>query len=191
MIDLRPNQDQLPEKGCVLLSEPFLNDPFFKRTVVILCEHNEDGSFGFVLNNYVDVSLDQVIDDFPNWENVISIGGPVKNGNLFYVHTLGSEIPNSAKVVEGLYFGGDFDVVKEMMVQGRIAPDEIRFFIGYSGWSAQQLENEMKEQSWFVAHVSRKVIMDTADKDIWKTIMKKFGPKGKMIANLPDDPGLN
>lgn len=191
MIDLRPNQDQIPEKGCVLLSEPFLNDPFFKRTVVILCEHNEEGSFGFVLNNYVDVSLDQVIDDFPNWENVISIGGPVKNGNLFYVHTLGDEIPNSAKVVDGLYFGGDFDAVKEMMAQGRIAPSEIRFFIGYSGWSAQQLENEMKEQSWFVAHVSRKVIMDTTDKDIWKTIMKKFGPKGKMIANLPDDPGLN
>jgi len=191
MIDLRPNQNQIPEKGCVLLSEPFLSDPFFKRTVILLCEHNEEGSFGFVLNNYIDVSLEEVIDQFPKWENVISIGGPVKNGNLFYLHSLGDLIPNSAKVMEGLYFGGDFDAVKASMISGEITEKQIRFFIGYSGWSAQQLEEEIKQQSWYITHVSSKVIMNTGDKDLWKSIMKKFGPKGKMIANLPEDPELN
>jgi putative transcriptional regulator len=191
MIDLRPNQNQIPEKGCVLLSEPFLNDPFFKRTVILLCEHNEEGSFGFVLNNYIDVSLEEVIDQFPNWENVISIGGPVKNGNLFYLHSLGDLIPNSAKVMDGLYFGGDFDAIKASMISGEIKENQIRFFIGYSGWSAQQLEEEIKQQSWYITHVSSKVIMNTGDKDLWKSIMKKFGPKGKMIANLPEDPELN
>lgn len=191
MIDLRPNQNQIPRKGCVLLSEPFLNDPFFKRTVILLCEHNEEGSFGFVLNNYIDVSLEEVIDQFPKWENVISIGGPVKNGNLFYLHSLGDLIPNSAKVMEGLYFGGDFDAVKASMISGEITEKQIRFFIGYSGWSAQQLEEEIKQQSWYITHVSSKVIMNTGDKDLWKSIMKKFGPKGKMIANLPEDPELN
>ena len=134
MIDLRPNQNQVPEKGCVLLSEPFLNDPFFKRTVVLLCEHNEDGAFGFVLNNYIDVALNEVIEDFPEWRNVISIGGPVKSGNLFYLHTLGDLIPESAMVVEGLYFGGDFEKVKELLQRGEIKQNQIRFFIGYSGW---------------------------------------------------------
>jgi putative transcriptional regulator len=191
MIDLRPNQNQIPEKGCVLLSEPFLSDPFFKRTVVLICEHNQDGSFGFVLNNYIDVSLEEVIEQFPDWENVISIGGPVKSGNLFYLHSLGDVIPNSAKVMEGLYFGGDFDVVKKNMVSGSIKASQIRFFIGYSGWSAQQLEDEIKEQSWYITHLTPKVIMNTDDKDLWKSIMKKFGPKGRMIANLPEDPGLN
>jgi putative transcriptional regulator len=191
MIDLRPNQNQIPEKGCVLLSEPFLSDPFFKRTVVLICEHNQDGSFGFVLNNYIDVSLEEVIEQFPDWENVISIGGPVKSGNLFYLHSLGDVIPNSAKVMEGLYFGGDFDVVKKNMVSGSIKANQIRFFIGYSGWSAQQLEDEIKEQSWYITHLTPKVIMNTDDKDLWKSIMKKFGPKGRMIANLPEDPGLN
>ena len=191
MIDLRPNQNQIPEKGCVLLSEPFLSDPFFKRTVVLICEHNQDGSFGFVLNNYIDVSLEEVIEQFPDWENVISIGGPVKSGNLFYLHSLGDVIPNSAKVMEGLYFGGDFDVVKKNMESGSIKASQIRFFIGYSGWSAQQLEDEIKEQSWYITHLTPKVIMNTDDKDLWKSIMKKFGPKGRMIANLPEDPGLN
>jgi putative transcriptional regulator len=191
MIDLRPNQNQIPEKGCILLSEPFLNDPFFKRTVVVLCEHNEEGAFGFILNNYIDVSLEEVIEDFPDWQNVISIGGPVKNGNLFYLHTLGDLIPNSAKVMDGLYFGGDFDVVKDKMASGSIQPQQIRFFIGYSGWTAHQLEDEVKEQSWYITHVTPKVIMDTEEKDLWKSIMKKFGPKGKMIANLPEDPELN
>ena len=191
MIDLRPNQNQVPEKGCVLLSEPFLNDPFFKRTVVLLCEHNEDGAFGFVLNNYIDVALNEVIEDFPEWRNVISIGGPVKSGNLFYLHTLGDLIPESAMVVEGLYFGGDFEKVKELLQRGEIMQSQIRFFIGYSGWSPNQLEDELAEQSWYITQVSNKAIMDTRDKEIWKTIMKKFGPKGKMIANLPDDPTLN
>jgi putative transcriptional regulator len=191
MIDLRPNQNQVPEKGCVLLSEPFLNDPFFKRTVVLLCEHNEDGAFGFVLNNYIDVALNEVIEDFPEWRNVISIGGPVKSGNLFYLHTLGDLIPESAMVVEGLYFGGDFEKVKELLQRGEIKQNQIRFFIGYSGWSPNQLEDELAEQSWYITQVSNKAIMDTRDKEIWKTIMKKFGPKGKMIANLPDDPTLN
>ena len=191
MIDLRPNQNQVPEKGCVLLSEPFLNDPFFKRTVVLLCEHNEDGAFGFVLNNYIDVALNEVIEDFPEWRNVISIGGPVKSGNLFYLHTLGDLIPESAMVVEGLYFGGDFEKVKELLQRGDIKQNQIRFFIGYSGWSPHQLEDELAEQSWYITQVSNKAIMDTRDKEIWKTIMKKFGPKGKMIANLPDDPTLN
>jgi putative transcriptional regulator len=191
MIDLRPNQNQIPEKGCILLSEPFLNDPFFKRTVILLCEHNADGSFGFVLNNYIDVSLQEVIDQFPDWEGVISIGGPVKNGNLFYLHSLGNVIPNSAKVMDDLFFGGDFDVVKRMMIKGSIKPNQIRFFIGYSGWSAQQLDEEIKEQSWYITHVTPKVIMNTDEKDLWKSIMKKFGPKGRMIANLPEDPELN
>ena len=101
MIDLRPSSDQVPERGSVLLSEPFIEDPFFKRTVVLLCEHNEEGSFGFVLNNYIDIELDQIVDEFPHLPYSISVGGPVKNTNLFYIHTLGDLIPESVMVMEG------------------------------------------------------------------------------------------
>ena len=145
MIDLRPSSDQVPERGSVLLSEPFIEDPFFKRTVVLLCEHNEEGSFGFVLNNYIDIELDQIVDEFPHLPYSISVGGPVKNTNLFYIHTLGDLIPESVMVMEGLYFGGDFEVLKAKLIAGEVEWSAVRFFIGYSGWSANQLEEEMKE----------------------------------------------
>ena len=191
MIDLRPSSDQVPERGSVLLSEPFIEDPFFKRTVVLLCEHNEEGSFGFVLNNYIDIELDQVVDEFPHLPYSISVGGPVKNTNLFYIHTLGDLIPESVMVMEGLYFGGDFEVLKAKLIAGEVEWSAVRFFIGYSGWSANQLEEEMKEKSWFVTKVNKKTLMSTEDKDLWKSIMKKLGPRGKLIANLPVDPELN
>ncbi len=191
MIDLRPSSDQVPERGSVLLSEPFIEDPFFKRTVVLLCEHNEEGSFGFVLNNYIDIELDQIVDEFPHIPYSISVGGPVKNSNLFYIHTLGDLIPESVMIMEGLYFGGDFEVLKAKLIAGVVEWSAVRFFIGYSGWSANQLEEEMKEKSWFVTKVNKKTLMSTEDKDLWKSIMKKLGPRGKLIANLPVDPELN
>lgn len=191
MIDLSPSSEQVPERGSVLLSEPFIEDPFFKRTVVLLCEHNEEGSFGFVLNNYIDIELDQIVDDFPHVPYSISVGGPVKNTNLFYIHTLGDLIPESVMIMEGLYFGGDFEILKTKLIAGEIEWSAVRFFIGYSGWSPQQLEGELKEKSWFVTKVNKKTLMSTEDKDLWKSIMKKLGPKGKLIANLPVDPELN
>lgn len=173
------------------MSEPFIEDPFFKRTVVLLCEHNEEGSFGFVLNNYIDIELDQIVEEFPHVPYSISIGGPVKNTNLFYIHTLGDLIPESVMVMDGLYFGGDFEILKAKLIAGEIEWSAVRFFIGYSGWSPKQLEEELKEKSWFVTKVNKKTVMGTEDKNLWKSIMKKLGPRGKLIANLPVDPELN
>jgi putative transcriptional regulator len=109
MIDLTPSADQFIEKGSLLLAEPFISDPFFKRTVILVCDHGKEGSFGFVLNNYVEVELSQLMEDFPDDKINVSIGGPVKSSNLFYLHTKGELIPNSAAIMDGLYFGGDFD----------------------------------------------------------------------------------
>ncbi len=191
MIDLSPSNNQVPERGSVLLSEPFIEDPFFKRTVVLLCEHNEEGSFGFVLNNYIDIELDQIVEEFPHIPYSISVGGPVKNTNLFYIHTLGDLIPESALVMDGLYFGGDFEVLKSKLINEEVSLKDVRFFIGYSGWLPKQLNEELKHKSWFVTKVNKTTIMNTEDKNLWKSIMQNLGMKGKLVANFPIDPELN
>jgi putative transcriptional regulator len=191
MIDLTPSADQFIEKGSLLLAEPFISDPFFKRTVIIVCDHGKEGSFGFVLNNYVEVELSQLIEDFPDDKIDVSIGGPVKSSNLFYLHTQGELIPNSAAIMDGLYFGGDFDVLKQKVLSGEIALKEIRFFLGYSGWGVGQLDDELGEKSWFVTKVNAATIMHYNEKDMWRGIMRKLGKKGQLVANFPEDPELN
>ena len=190
-LHLTPESNLQPRKGQVLLSEPFLNDPYFRRTVIFLCEHNDEGSFGFVLNNYIDVELDQIMENMPQFEGRISIGGPVKNSNLYYIHTLGPEIEESVEVIPGIYMGGNFESLRDRLINGKISKSQIRFFVGYSGWSPRQLEDEMSHKSWFVADISKDLVMNTEDKDLWRTIMKGLGGQGKFIANLPEDPSLN
>jgi putative transcriptional regulator len=186
-----PRTDQLPQKGQVLLSEPFLNDPYFRRTVVFLCEHNAEGSFGFVLNNYIDVELEQIMDNMPAFEGRISIGGPVRNSNLYYLHTLGHQIDDSVEIIPGLFMGGNFDNLRTLLLAGKVNKNDVRFFVGYSGWSPDQLEEEIKQKSWLVASIDKEIVMNSENDDLWKSILKTMGVKGKLVANLPDDPSLN
>jgi putative transcriptional regulator len=180
-----------PVKGCLLLSEPFLDDEYFKRAVIFLCEHNDEGSFGFVLNNYVKINLKELVEDFGDFDATVSLGGPVSANNLYYIHTLGKELPGSTPIVQGLYIGGEFEVLKKLINNKAITPDQIKFFLGYSGWDANQLNKEMKEDSWIVTKSSIKEIMGKVDKHLWKKILKKMGGKFSIISNYPINPSLN
>jgi putative transcriptional regulator len=190
-IDFSPDKDVRPVKGQVLLAEPFLNDPYFRRTVIFLCEHNTEGSFGFVLNNYIDVDLDQIMENMPKFESRISIGGPVRNSNLYYIHTLGEVVEDSVEIIPGVFMGGNFETLRKMLVSGRVEKGQIRFFVGYSGWSPAQLEKEIKTNSWFVTSINKEMVMNTQLEDLWKVVMKGMGKKGELIANMPEDPSLN
>jgi putative transcriptional regulator len=190
-MDFAPDKNIKPAKGQVLLAEPFLNDPYFKRTVIFLCEHNQEGSFGFVLNNYINIDLEQIMENMPTFNGRISIGGPVRNSNLYYLHTLGDKISDSVEIIPGVFMGGNFDILKKMLFTGDVRKDEVRFFVGYSGWSPEQLESEIQSKSWFVANVPKETLMNSDNNDLWKTIMKSMGKKGEIIASLPEDPSLN
>lgn len=192
MIRFTPTNQTQPQPGDILLSEPFLDDPYFGRKVVLLCEHNDEGSFGFVLNNFVDIDVDEVLDELPKLHTRISVGGPVKNGNLYYLHTR-ADIPDSIPVVGGVHMGGDFDHIKSMMEDGQLTAKDIRFFIGYSGWSPSQLDHEIQSRSWFVCKGHRQDIMRTdEDNDVfWKRLVHDLGDGYAHIANAPSDPSLN
>ena len=131
------------------------------------------------------------MDELPTFSTRISIGGPVNNSNLYYLHTLGEQIGDSVEVMDGIYMGGDFEILKKKLRMGQVQKDEVRFFVGYSGWSPNQLDTELGSKSWFVANVKPKLLMNTDVTDLWKKVMESMGSKGSMIANLPDDPSLN
>jgi len=188
---LTPENISKPEAGKILLSEPFLNDPYFKRAAILLCEHNDEGSFGFVLNNYINMSVDEIMKDLPQINSKVSIGGPVQNSNLYYLHTMGNSIIDSREIVEGIYLGGDFEFLKSKIIAGEVNEDEIRFFVGYSGWTANQLAEEMEENSWFVTEATPDLVMNVTSEDLWGEFLREMGPEFAKMIDLPSDPNMN
>jgi len=196
MIDLNVYNQLDPQKGRLLITEPFEESSYFHRAVILLCEHNEDGTFGFVLNNYMDVKLSDFEGlpepDETGFEPKIGLGGPVSSKNLYYIHTLGDQLKNSVQVTDEIYAGGDFEQLKSMMSLGAIREDQIRFFLGYSGWVEKQLDSELKHNSWLVTDIKNTAeIMNTKNTSLWSDYMARQGGKYKAFAHFPKNPTLN
>jgi putative transcriptional regulator len=180
-----------PEKGKILISEPFLPDTFFNRSIVYLTDHTEQGSVGFILNKKLDLQVSAAIDGFENWNENLSMGGPVAPDTLHYLHNLGDLIPRSVHVEGSIFWGGDIDVIRELIKNKKIDQSQIRFFLGYSGWSAGQLERELKENSWVIAKVNSNIVLNNKGDDIWKKVLRSFKNKYRMWADFPDSPEMN
>lgn len=179
-----------PEQGKVLIAEPGLMDQYFKRSVILLVEHNQNGSVGFVLNRLIDMSLNELLPDFPSFKTNISIGGPVSPNSIHFIHTLGDIIPETTQVSDGLYWGGSFEALKSMVVSGKATRRQVRFFVGYSGWGVNQLAKELKEHSWVVSDLDVVKIMTGKD-DMWSKTVNQLGPKYKPWTIYPENPSLN
>lgn len=183
--------DIKPEKGRVLIAEPFLGGQQFNRSVILLTEFSDKGAVGFVLNKPSLLNLNDVLADFEAIKSKIFIGGPVQNNHIYYLHTVPELIPNSFQVLDNLYWGGDFEILKELIHSKKINDDQIRFFAGYSGWSAGQLEDEIKEKSWLVSSLDSTDLMSVNNSDIWKSSLSQLGGNYKLWANFPKDQNLN
>ncbi len=191
-IDLHPESKYKPEKGKVLISEPFLNDPYFKRTVVLLCDHEDNkGSFGFILNKPLDIHVSELISEFPDPSIKVGMGGPVEPNSMFYLHARPDLMPESSVVFKDLCLGNDFELLKDLIRDNKITSDDYRFFIGYSGWGENQLKDEMEDKSWIVGSTSIKNILHPRPDKLWSSILKKMGKRFAILANFPEDPSLN
>lgn len=190
-LDLNPKSRFGPAKGRLLVAEPFMSDPYFKRSVVLLCEHSPEGSMGFVLNRFIDLQLNELISGLPPIRSRVGIGGPVGSGELFYIHTLGDSIEGSLEVCNGFYTGGEFEQIRDLLMMDPSMADRMRFFVGYSGWSEGQLFAEIDQLSWLIAEGDPTVIMETRSESIWGDTLKKMGNKFAPLANFPEDPSLN
>jgi putative transcriptional regulator len=184
-------EDKIPEKGKILISEPFLPDTFFNRSIVYLTDHTLQGSVGFILNKKLDIKISSAVEGFEGWNENLNMGGPVAPDTLHYLHNLGDLIPESVPVGENIFWGGDINRVRTLIKAGKIEPSQIRFFLGYSGWSAGQLENELKENSWVIARVKPDIIMNNRGDDTWKKVLRSFKNKYRMWAEFPDSPEMN
>lgn len=177
--------------GNLLLAEPFMRDGNFKRAAIILCEHNEDGSLGFVMNKPLNMKVNELIADFPDFDAEVYFGGPVQTDTIHYVHNVGDLLDDSLKVIDGVYWGGDFSKLKFLIESGLIKPHNIRFFVGYSGWSSGQLWGEMVHQSWVLTDMHPNYLFKSKPSMLWEEIMNHKGGNFGVIARMPDDPIWN
>jgi len=189
--DLDPANRVAPARGRLLVSEPYLPDPYFRRTVVLLCDHDGEGSFGFVLNRPMDMDVNDLMEDMPALKAPVGIGGPVRSGNLYYLHTLGPHVEGCTEVVDGVYVGGDYAQLRSILEADARLAKHVRFFVGYSGWGAGQLEAEIAQRSWFVSEADKRRIMGRRPDRLWGDTLRAMGEEYAPLANFPEDPSLN
>ncbi|MCB0529514.1 MAG: YqgE/AlgH family protein [Saprospiraceae bacterium] len=176
----------LIKNGQLLLAEPFMQDPYFRRAVVLLCEHHDEGSIGFILNKSIEMGVNDLMSDFPKFDAEVFYGGPVQTDTLHYVHNFGEQLEESVKVSDGVWWGGDFDKLKFLISSELVQPENIRFFVGYSGWSGGQLEEEMEYGSWVAAPMDANYIFKLPPARLWSQIMYNKGDLYEIIADMPE-----
>ncbi|MFK5971712.1 MAG: YqgE/AlgH family protein [Flavobacteriaceae bacterium] len=186
MMHLKPN------KGKLLIAEPTLTgDVSFNRSIVLLVEHSEEGSVGFILNKPLEYTINDLVTDIEMPFQVYN-GGPVEQDNLYFIHKVPHLIDNSLEIADGIFWGGDFEKAADLINQKLIYEEDIRFFMGYSGWSSLQLDQELSSQSWVVLNNEyASDILQKSSAAFWKEKMIELGGNYLLWSNAPENPGLN
>lgn len=182
----------VPSRGKVLISEPFLYDEMFGRSVILLVDHSTDGTMGLVLNKPLPLSLNDVLKEFKDISNIpIYKGGPLSTDTLFYLHTL-KDVEDSLQIGKGVYLNGDFDAIRRYILQGNDIDGKIRFFLGYSGWEHDQLCQEIEENTWLIGSTSIASLMnEKGSAELWKNVLGQLGGKYEIWSRFPQIPTLN
>lgn len=179
-----------PKQGSILISEPSLRDFYFRQSVILLAEHNDEGTFGVIVNKPIETSLKNIIKGFSGYNLPVYLGGPVKTDSIFFIHTR-EDVDESLPIMQGLYWGGNLDTIKKMLKNKVMSPREIRFFVGYSGWSPNQLDRELKEKSWVLSQTTVPEIINDHPEKLWSNYLKNMGQDYAIWANFPADPTFN
>ena len=181
-----------PAKGKLLIAEPFLHDPNFARSVVFLCEHGPEGTIGFVLNQLTSLSIGDLVIQLENHPPLLGLynGGPVQPDTLHIMHRI-PDVLGGVAVAPGIYWGGSYEILQHIIQNEKHDEKDIRLFIGYSGWSAGQLEKEMTDGAWLVGDANEDIIFESEPENVWKKAISNLGENYSLLANMPLDPQLN
>lgn len=181
-----------PKKGDLLIAEPaIIGDVSFNRSIVLLADHTEDGSIGFILNKPLEYSINDLIPEIEASFKVYN-GGPVEQDNLYFIHKIPDLVPGSIEISNGIYWGGDFAAIAGLLKNNELKEDQIRFFLGYSGWEHEQLEQELELNSWVVTpNEYKNSIIGKSYFDFWKEKMIEFGGDYLLWSNAPENPNYN
>lgn len=181
-----------PKTGSLLISEPFMMDPNFKRSVVLLSEHTDEGTVGYVLNQKSDFLVKDLVPDFEGADYPVYVGGPVGNDTLHFIHRCYDRMNSGTEIAHGIYWGGNFETLKLLINGGQVREDEVMFFVGYSGWDVGQLDTELEQNSWLVTNnYNPDLLFDDEEENLWKDIVIGLGPKYAHIVNFPENPLWN
>ena len=180
------------KKGQLLIAEPsIIGDLSFNRSVVLLAEHNKEGSVGFILNKALKYTIRDLVPDIDANFKIYN-GGPVEQDNLYFIHNVPELITNSIEISSGIFWGGDFELTRNLINEGKIKKDNIRFFLGYTGWETLQLENEMESNSWIITeNLYQNKIIGKSTTDFWKEKILELGGDYIIWSNAPENPMLN
>jgi len=180
------------ERGTILVAEPFMLDPNFRRAVVIICDYTSDeGTVGFILNKPIEMKVNELVADFPEFDANVHYGGPVATDTIHYIHRSGDILDDSIKIGEGMYWGGSFEKLKFLIKSELIKPGDIRFYIGYSGWSTGQLEAEMEIGSWVLNESHPNYVFKSKHDELWSQTLINKGSTFSVISQMPDSFNLN
>lgn len=177
--------------GTILIADPFLKDPNFLRTTVFICEHQPEGSFGFVINRMHKANIGELLTELEGCTFPVYYGGPVQTGSLHFLHQCPDLISGGIKIIDDIYWGGNFEEVKILIQNNTLNPQQIRFFIGYSGWGEGQLADEINGKSWLSTKGNRRLVFHHNTDLIWKDALKQIGGEYVQLINYPIDPQLN
>ena len=180
------------QKGHLLIAEPsIIGDLSFNRSIILIADHNPEGSIGFILNKPLDFTLQDLIPEIEIPFEVYN-GGPVEQDNLYYIHKTPELIPNSIEISDGLYWGGDFQKVTELIKKDQLKGEDIRFFLGYSGWETNQLTSELRSNTWILSkNKHHKRIIEKVNTSFWKEKMLELGGDYSIWSNAPENPSYN
>jgi len=180
-----------PLKGRLLIAEPaILNDSSFNRSIILITEYTNHNTVGFILNRPLEYTLQDLLPEIES-DFIIYEGGPVEQDNLYFVHKVPDLIPESIEVDKGIFWGGNFESLKSLLINGTLKETDIRFFLGYSGWEKNQLEDELNSNSWFISENDIKNIFAKENESLWKNKILQKGGDYKLWANAPSDINLN
>lgn len=181
-----------PSTGKLLVSEPFMNDPNFTRSVVLLTAHGEEGTVGFVINQPSALLIHDLIPDFDSADFPVYLGGPVATDTVHFIHRCPDKISGGEEIGKGIFWGGNFEALKAQTLMGAITQAEVKFFVGYSGWARQQLNGEISANTWIVSNQFDGDLVFSGDEEsLWREVIINLGPKYAHISNFPRNPGLN
>ena len=189
MVDFRIHSNNIkPADGRILISEPLMNDFFFGRSVVLLIEHIESsGTFGVVMNKPMKFNISRISNQFPDFDAPVFLGGPVAKEQIFFIHTLGVCIPDSVKIIDGLFWGGDVEALSMLVTSGIANSSNVRFFLGYSGWDSGQLQSELQRNSWIVGNSITPILMETRPENLWQTCVDRMGKEYESWRRFPQN----
>lgn len=184
-------QTEAIHAGSLLIAEPFMLDPYFRRSVILLCEHEDVSSLGFIINKPLDVRVSDLIQGMPDFDQNVFYGGPVQTDTIHYIHNVGALLDDSVPIAQGVFWGGSFEKLRFLIDKQLILPDNIRFYVGYSGWTQGQLEEELRYGSWITDQADSNYIFRSDPNAVWQNVLQEKGSVYSVIAQMPESQTLN